>query len=67
MKKTAKKIVKLSWIYESAREEFEVMKKHPDLDPDFFTDEELEHYVGVIIKNHINDWLVIDDRDERTV
>lgn len=67
MKPSVKRIVKLSWIYQSAREEFEAMKQHPDLDPDFFTEEELEHYVGVIIKSHINDWLVIDDRDERAI
>lgn len=67
MKLSVKRVVKLSWIYESARKEFDVMKKHPDLDPDFFTEDELDHYVGVIVRNHIGDWLVIDDRDERAI
>lgn len=62
MKPEVKRIVKLSWIYESAREEFEIMKNHPDLDREFFTDEELEHYVRVIIRSHLGDWLIIDDR-----
>ena len=61
MKPTVKRIVKLSWIHDSAREEFEFMKKHPDLDADFFNDEELDHYVSVIIRSHAEDWLVIDD------
>ena len=67
MRPEVKRIVKLSWIYESAREEFDEMKKHPDLDPDFFTDEELDHYVRVIIRSHVEDWLVIDDRNEGAV
>ena len=58
---SCKQLVKLSWIYKEAREEFEAMKKVPELDPDFFTEEELDHYVGVIIRSHLNDWLVIDD------
>lgn len=62
MKPEVKRIVKLSWIYESAREEFEIMMNHPDLDEAFFTDEELEHYVRVIIRSHLDDWLIIDDR-----
>ena len=32
-----------------------------DLDADFFNDEELDHYVSVIIRSHAEDWLVIDD------
>lgn len=64
MKPTVKRIVKLSWIMGSAREEFEKMKKHPDLDADFFNENELAHYVGVIIKSHEDDWLIIDDRNE---
>lgn len=67
MKPSVKRIVKLSWIYQSAREEFEIMKQHPDLDADFFTEDELEHYVGAIIRSHIEDWIVIDDRDERAI
>lgn len=65
MKPEVKRIVKLSWIYESAREEFEIMRNHPDLDETFFTDKELEHYVGVIIRSHLDDWLVIDDRNAK--
>lgn len=69
MEKTEiKKVVKLSWIYDSARAEFEMMKQMPDLDASFFTEDELEHYVGVIIKSHLDDWLVVNDIDnERTV
>lgn len=65
MKTEVKRIVKLSWIYDSAREEFEIMKNHPDLDEDFFTEEELDYYVGVIIRSHLDDWLVIDDRNAK--
>lgn len=65
MKAEVKRIVKLSWIYESAREEFEIMRNHPDLDEAFFTDEELEHYVRVIIRSHLDDWLIIDDRNAK--
>lgn len=41
------------------------MRNHPDLDETFFTDKELEHYVGVIIRSHLDDWLVIDDRNAK--
>lgn len=66
-KPNIKKVVRLSWIREQARQEFEEMRHNPELDPAFFTDEELEHYLGVLIRSHAEDWLVIDDRDERTV
>lgn len=56
-----KKIVRLSWIKDQARSEFEIMKKHPELDADFFTEEELEHYVDVMIRSHEDEWIVIND------
>lgn len=65
MKIKIKKIVKLSRIYESARAEFDEMKKHRDLDTDFFNDEELDYYVMVIIRSHIDDWLVINDMNTK--
>lgn len=61
-----KKVVRLSWVRERAAEEFEDMKRDPQLDPMFFDNQELEHYIGVIIRSHAEDWMVIDDlRDER--
>lgn len=62
-----KKVVRLSRIRDRATEELEEMRRSPELDPAFFTDEELEHYIGVLIRSHEDDRLVIDDRDERVV
>ena len=59
-----RKIVRLSWIREQAAEEFERMKCNPYLDPAFFTAEEMEHYIGVLIKSHFNEWRVINDIDD---
>lgn len=66
MKKTEiKKVVRLSWIREWAAKEFEGLRCSPNLDSSFFTAEEMEHYIGVLIKSHANEWMVIDDiRDE---
>ena len=67
MKKTRiKKVVRLSWIREQAAKEFEELKCVPDLDPSFFTAEELEHYIGALIRCHAKDWMVVNDiEDER--
>lgn len=46
---------------ERARKEFEEMGLNPELDASFFSDDELKHYVGVLIKSHTEDWLVIND------
>lgn len=56
-----RKIVCLSWIREQATDEFEALRQDPCLDPEFFTDEELEHYIKVIIMSHADDWMVIND------
>lgn len=63
-----KKVVRLSWIREKAAEEFEELKRTPDLDSSFFTADEMEHYIEVLIKCHAEDWMVINDlQDERAV
>lgn len=63
-----KKIVSLSWVKQQAQDEFEQLKTLPDLDPEFFTNEELEHYVRVLIARHKGDWIVVEnkkvDKDE---
>ena len=63
---TIKKVVRLSWVIQAARAEFEAMKECPELDADFFSEDELKHYVGILIKQHSEDWIVINDiEDER--
>lgn len=59
-----KKVVRLSWLREQAAQEFEVLKRVPNLDSSFFSAEELEHYIGVLIRSNEEDWLVIDDTDD---
>lgn len=56
-----KRVVCLSWIREQAREEFEMLKKEPELDPTFFTEDELELYVNFLLRVHADVWLVLDD------
>lgn len=56
-----KRVVRLSSVMERARKEFEEMGLNPELDASFFSDDELKHYVGVLIKSHAEDWLVIND------
>lgn len=61
IKPEIKKIVRLSWVKERAAKDFEEMKRDPQLDPMFFNDQELEHYIGVLIRTHADEWMVIDD------
>lgn len=61
-----KKVVRLSWIREQAAKEFEELKRIPDLDPSFFTTEEMEYYIGTLIRSHADEWMVVNDiEDER--
>lgn len=61
-----KKVVRLSWIREQAAKEFEELRNVPDLDPSFFTAEEMEHYIGTLIRSHADEWMVVNDiEDER--
>ncbi len=55
------KVMRLSQVYEIAREEFEDMKNEPAVDPEFFTDDELIHYVNFLIREHKDEWLVVND------
>lgn len=67
-KPSIKRVVRLSWIREQAKEEFELLKKEPELDSSFFTDGELEHYVNFLLRVHADEWLIIDDiNDEGTI
>lgn len=56
-----RKIVCMSWIRKQAADEFEALRQDPRLDPEFFTDEELEHYIKVKIMSHADEWMVIND------
>ncbi len=58
---TIQRIVTLSSIVNEARKEFDEMRQCPDLDPTFFTEDELWHYVRFIIRTHQNEWRVIND------
>lgn len=60
-KPNIKRVTGLSWIRKQAKEDFEMLKKEPELDPSFFTDDELEHYVDFLLRVHADEWLVIDD------
>lgn len=61
-----KRVVRLSWIWAQAKEELEQLRREPDLDPDFFTDDEFEDYIDFLIRVHADEWLIIDDvNDER--
>ncbi len=55
------KVMRLSQVYKMAREEFENMKNEPTLDSKFFTDNELKHYVNFLLREHKEEWLVIND------
>ena len=61
LKQRIKKVVSLSSVRELAAGEFEVMRRDPHLDPVFFTEEELEHYIQVLIRSLSEEWIVIDD------
>lgn len=61
IKPQIKKVVRLSWIREQAAKEFEKLKRVTNLDPSFFTAEEMEHYIKVLIMSHADDWMVIND------
>lgn len=56
-----KRVVRLSWIWAQAKEEFKRLKEEPELDPTFFTDDELDHYVNFLLRVHADEWLIIDD------
>lgn len=60
-KPSIKRVVRLSWIRAQAKDEFEQLKKEPELDPTFFTDDELEHYVNFLLRVHADEWIVIND------
>lgn len=60
-KQTIKRVTRLSGVREQAKEEFEMLKKEPELDPTFFTEEGLEHYENFLLRVHTDEWLVIDD------
>lgn len=64
IKPEIKKIVRLSWIWEWATKKFEELRCSPNLDPSFFTADELEHYIGVLIRSHADDWMVINDIED---
>ncbi len=67
-KPAIKKVVRLSWLREHAKQEFDEMRGNPDFDPTFFSEAELEHYIRVLIRSYEDDWLIIDDiEDERTI
>lgn len=59
-KPMTQKIVRISHIIQMAKDEFEQMKQEPALDSEFFTKDELQHYVNVLISEHKEDWLVIN-------
>ncbi len=62
-KPSIKRLVRLSWVRAQAKEEFERLKKEPELDSAFFTDEELENYVNFLLRVHTDEWIVINDKN----
>lgn len=66
-KPSIKRVVHLSWVRAQAKEEFERLKKEPELDSAFFTDEELEHYVNFLLRVHTDKWIVINDKNNEGI
>lgn len=60
-KPTIKSVKYLSQIWEDAKENLEMLKKEPGLDPTVLTDDWLEKYVILMLHVHGDEWLVIDD------
>lgn len=66
-KPSIKRVVRLSWVRAQTKEEFEMQKKEPELDPTFFTDEELEYYVNFLLRVHTDEWIVINDKNNEGI
>ena len=66
-KPSIKRVVRLSWVRAQAKEEFERLKKEPELDSAFFTDEELESYVNFLLRVHTDEWIVINDKNNEGI
>ena len=66
-KPSIKRVGRLSWVRAQAKEEFERLKKEPELDSAFFTDDELENYVNFLLRVHTDEWIVINDKNNEGI
>lgn len=60
-KTTIKSVKYLSQIWEDGKENLEMLKKEPGLDPTVLTDDWLEKYLILMLHIHADEWLVIDN------
>lgn len=65
-KPTCKRLLKASMLEEQIRQEFEKRQNHEqDIDNGYFDDDEVESYLHFLIREHANDWSVIEDRPSK--
>lgn len=64
----ARKIIRMSWIKQQAKQQIESLIENPDIDNEFMKEEDITEYVKFLINAHKGDWIVYNDlEDERII